>query len=67
MAIANTFRQRPEELGPEWLSLGRSDHHAQDLAASVRVRADRIYSRDRYDPSALSRPYVGRIDPHVGP
>jgi hypothetical protein len=61
------LRQRLEELGPEWLSLGRSDRHAQDLAASVRVRADRYYSRDTHDPPALSRPHVGRIDPHIGP
>ncbi len=56
-----------EEGGPEGLGLGRTDVHAEDLAAAVGVDADRDDHRHRDDPPVLPYLQIGRVDPQVGP
>src|SRR5262249_43280698 len=55
--------QTTEALCPEWLGLRRPHRHAEHLAASVRVRADRYYYGNGYDPPALTDLDVGGINP----
>lgn len=59
--------QFPEERGPERLSLGRADVHAEHFPAAVGVHADRHDDGHRDDAPVLANLHVGRIDPEVGP
>jgi len=60
-------RDRAQELGPERLGLGRADHHAENLAATIAVDARGDDDGDRDDPPILPYFEIGRIEPDVGP
>ena len=56
-----------QELGPEGLRLRGPGGHAKNLAAAIRVHADRDGNSDADDPAALANLKVGGVDPEIGP
>jgi len=51
--------QRPQEVGPECLGLGRAGGDAQNLALAIIVDCDGHYHGTAHDPATISRLYIG--------
>ena len=62
-----TAGQGTEELRPEGLCLAVADRHAEHLAATIGVGADRDDHRHGHDVPVPPGFHVGGVQPHVGP